>query len=77
VLSYHSLEDRLVKRRFEAWAATDVPQPRGLPVEPARRDALVRVLTRRPLRPSDEEIARNPRADSARLRAAERLPSAP
>jgi 16S rRNA (cytosine1402-N4)-methyltransferase len=76
VLSYHSLEDRLVKRRFEAWAAKEVAPPHGLPIEPERPEPLVRVLTRRPLRPDADEIARNPRADSARLRAVERLPSA-
>ena len=76
VLSYHSLEDRLVKRRFEAWAAVVDPPPHGMPVEPERRDPLVRVLTRRPMRPGADEIARNPRADSARLRAAERVGSA-
>jgi 16S rRNA (cytosine1402-N4)-methyltransferase len=54
VLSYHSLEDGIVKRAF-------------------RDDDRVRVLTKKPLRPSAEETARNPRARSARLRAAERI----
>jgi 16S rRNA (cytosine1402-N4)-methyltransferase len=76
VLSYHSLEDRVVKRRFDQWSGRRDEQPRGLPVEPERRGALVRLLTRRPLRPSPAEVAVNPRAESARLRAAERLPEA-
>jgi len=71
-LSYHSLEDRVVKGRLSAWAATSDPVPPGMPVERPRR-ALVRLLTRRPLRPTPDEIAHNPRARSARLRAAERL----
>lgn len=73
VLSYHSLEDRLVKERFAAWAGTDVVAPPRLPVEPPRPHALVRLLTRRPRRPSRQEVAANPRAESARLRAVEKL----
>jgi 16S rRNA (cytosine1402-N4)-methyltransferase len=76
VLSYHSLEDRLVKRRFDQWSGTREALPRGLPVEPQTRGALVRLLTRRPLRPSAAEITENPRSESARLRAVERLPNA-
>jgi 16S rRNA (cytosine1402-N4)-methyltransferase len=74
VLAYHSLEDRLVKQTFARWAGEDAAAatPPKLPVEPDRRDALVRPLTRRPMRPSAAEIAANPRAESARLRAAER-----
>ena len=73
VLAYHSLEDRMVKERFTDWSRTEEPGhlPRGLP-RPARTP-LTKMLTRRPLRPSPEEIAANPRAQSARLRAVERL----
>jgi 16S rRNA (cytosine1402-N4)-methyltransferase len=73
VLAYHSLEDRMVKERFARWTGAG-EQPHGLPVEPAR-NALVRVLTRRPLRPRPDEVAANPRAESARLRAAEKVPA--
>jgi 16S rRNA (cytosine1402-N4)-methyltransferase len=73
VVSYHSLEDRLVKRRFTTWAGRRQPRPPGLPVEPEPRSPIVRLLTRRPVRPSADEVARNPRARSARLRAAEKL----
>ncbi len=70
VLAYHSLEDRAVKERFTRWAGRDVPPtPPGLPVEPPRPHPLVRLLTRRPIRPQPEEIADNPRSESARLRA--------
>jgi 16S rRNA (cytosine1402-N4)-methyltransferase len=73
VLAYHSLEDRTVKERFTEWSRTEEPGyvPRGLPRR--KRDALVRLVTRRPLRPSAAEVAENPRAESARLRAVERL----
>lgn len=73
VLAYHSLEDRVVKERFREWSATSEPVVPGLPAEPAPRSAIVRALTRRAWRPTDEEVERNPRARSARLRAAEKL----
>jgi 16S rRNA (cytosine1402-N4)-methyltransferase len=72
VLAYHSLEDRLVKRTFERWAGKADPEPAKLPVA-TPRNALAKLVTRRPLRPSADEVARNPRAESARLRAIERL----
>lgn len=58
VITFHSLEDRIVKHAFRALAAGE--------------DAL-RVLTRKPVVPTDDEVARNPRARSAKLRAIERL----
>jgi len=70
VLAYHSLEDRLVKERFAEWSGT-APSPAGpAVVRPAPR---TRLLTRRPRRPAEEEIASNPRSSSARLRAVEKL----
>ena len=79
VLAYHSLEDRLVKESFNRWAGNvpDRTTPRKLPVAPARPRSLVRILTNRPLRPSAAEVAANPRAESARLRAVERLVDVP
>jgi 16S rRNA (cytosine1402-N4)-methyltransferase len=73
VLAYHSLEDRMVKERFADWSRTEEPGyvPTGLPR--AKRNPLTRLLTRRPLRPSEAEVEANPRAASARLRAVERL----
>ena len=72
VLAFHSLEDRLVKRAFarESGKCTCFA-PRDLCGCPRRRR--VRVLTRRPVRPSGLEIRANPRARSAKLRAVERL----
>jgi 16S rRNA (cytosine1402-N4)-methyltransferase len=71
VLAYHSLEDRLVKQVF-GLAARD-RAPRDLPVVPPELQAQLRLLTRGAMRPGAAEIARNPRAASARLRAAERI----
>lgn len=71
VLSYHSLEDRIVKEAF-ASRARDTSPP-GLPVPLPSAAPTLRVLTRGAEAPTEEEIAANPRAGSARLRAAERL----
>jgi len=59
IITFHSLEDRIVKHTLRALQ---------------QRDGLVQVLTKKPLGPGDEEVARNPRARSAKLRAAERMP---
>jgi len=76
VLAYHSLEDRRVKDAFRRWAA-DCPCPPRTPLCVCGWSAKVRVLTRRPIRPSPEEVARNPRARSARLRVVELLGETP
>jgi 16S rRNA (cytosine1402-N4)-methyltransferase len=73
VIAYHSLEDRPVKRAFAAAAASCVCPP-GLPVCVCGHTPEVEHLVRRPARPSPEEIATNPRASAARLRAVRRLP---
>ncbi len=72
VLSYHSLEDRIVKR-FIAGERRGCTCPPEAPVCVCGRQPRLRPLTRRPLRPGAVEVLRNPRARSARLRAAERL----
>lgn len=59
VISYHSLEDRLVKRKFNALSGQDRP--------------ILKVITKKPLRPTPEEVARNPAARSAKMRVAEKL----
>ncbi len=73
VLAYHSLEDRMVKQLFTRNARADVPA--DLPVVPPDREPLLRPLTRGAERASPEEIARNPRARSVRLRAVQRIRS--
>lgn len=72
VISFHSLEDRLVKHRFRDLAFTsslppDLARAAGEPTEP-----VCRVLTRKPVTPGDDEIAHNPRARSAHLRVCEK-----
>jgi 16S rRNA (cytosine1402-N4)-methyltransferase len=72
VISFHSLEDRLVKRFFRL-QARDCVCPPEQPVCTCQHRPTLRVVTRRPLRPDETEIAQNPRARSARLRVAQRL----
>jgi 16S rRNA (cytosine1402-N4)-methyltransferase len=72
VLSYHSLEDRIVKQYFRR-ESRDCICPPGLPECRCGHVATLRLIGRRALRPTLNEIARNPRARSARLRVAERI----
>ena len=71
VLSYHSLEDRITKRTLAAGATSSSPP--GLPVELPGHAAYLTLLTRGAEEPDRAEVATNPRAASARLRAAERV----
>ena len=75
VLSYHSLEDRIVKKTF-AEAAKGCVCPPDFPVCTCGAEAEVRLLTRRPIRPTDDETADNPRASAAKLRAVQKLGAA-
>jgi 16S rRNA (cytosine1402-N4)-methyltransferase len=59
-ISYHSLEDRIVKRTFKEQALPEL-------------GARLMILTKKPVRPSEEEVLENPRSESAKLRAAEKL----
>jgi len=72
VLSYHSLEDRLIKEAFRTASVHSIPSGHKIipdtPVQPA-----LNVLTRKPVTASEKEIAANPRSRSAKLRAAEKI----
>ncbi|MFC1500777.1 16S rRNA (cytosine(1402)-N(4))-methyltransferase RsmH [Candidatus Zixiibacteriota bacterium] len=72
VIAYHSLEDRIVKEFFRMHAGACTCPP-GLPVCACGAESLIEILTRKVVKVSQEEISRNPRARSARLRVAERL----
>jgi 16S rRNA (cytosine1402-N4)-methyltransferase len=77
VLAYHSLEDRIVKRFLAAESGTAPPPGRpGLPPPGQPQPRLV-LLTRRPQTPAPAEVQANPRAESAKLRAAEKRPAPP
>jgi 16S rRNA (cytosine1402-N4)-methyltransferase len=73
VISYHSLEDRMVKRFLHQQARGNCTCPPLLPECICGATPVLSVITRRPERPSTEEIEANPRARSARLRVAEKV----
>jgi 16S rRNA (cytosine1402-N4)-methyltransferase len=70
IISFHSLEDRIVKNRFRTLARGEVDQTTGRTHSETR---VLEVLTKKPVRPSEAEVQFNPRSRSARLRAARRL----
>lgn len=72
VISFHSLEDRLVKQFFQR-ESRDCICPPGQPVCTCGHKASVRILTKKPLTPDKEEIEVNPRSRSAKLRAVEKI----
>lgn len=72
VISFHSLEDRIVKQ-FMRRESQDCICPPEQPVCTCGHKASIQEITRRPIRPAEEEVNRNPRARSARLRVAEKL----
>ena len=71
VISFHSLEDRLVKQAFAA-AASGCTCPRDFPVCVCGRSPKIRIITKKPILPSAEELNKNPRSRSAKLRVAEK-----
>lgn len=72
VISYHSLEDRIVKDFFKAETIVSL-SPKEDPLGLIKKEARLKLITRKPLLPSEEEIKNNYRARSAKLRAAERI----
>jgi len=72
VISYHSLEDRKVKRLFSELSVGCVCPP-DLPVCDCGHEPILRVVSKKPVMPTEQEIAANPRSRSARLRVAERV----
>jgi 16S rRNA (cytosine1402-N4)-methyltransferase len=75
IISFHSLEDRIVKQFFKT-ESSDCICPPEKPVCTCDHRASIRILTRRPIRPTEQEIFNNPRARSARLRIAEKVKKA-
>jgi 16S rRNA (cytosine1402-N4)-methyltransferase len=70
VISFHSLEDRIVKQTFKN-AATEIISPPGMVLQ--EKQAVVKLITRKPIIASDQEITENPRSRSAKLRVVEKL----
>jgi len=76
VISYHSLEDRIVKHFFKDLARSCIC-PQEVPMCKCRGESVVELLTRKPVGPSEQEVSENPRARSAKLRAVKKLISFP
>jgi len=72
IISFHSLEDRIVKNNFRSWEKGCICPP-DFPVCSCHRKPKIKVLTKKTVTPGDDEIAFNPRARSARLRVAVRV----
>ncbi|HWJ02215.1 MAG TPA: 16S rRNA (cytosine(1402)-N(4))-methyltransferase RsmH [Verrucomicrobiae bacterium] len=72
VITFHSLEDRIAKEKFQGWTGRCTCPPE-IPVCVCKPEAKVKLLTRKPLAPSPGELVNNPRARSAKLRAVERI----
>ena len=72
IMSYHSLEDRIVKDMFKSYA-NRCTCPDGLPVCVCGKKPIIEIVTRKPIVATEEEVARNPRARSAKLRVAQKL----
>lgn len=72
VITFHSLEDRIVKREFQYLEAKCICPPKQ-PVCTCNKVQTVKIITKKPLTASEEELAVNPRAQSAKLRVAERV----
>jgi len=72
VLSFHSLEDRIVKHRMKALEKGCICPP-GLPRCACNKKPLVRILTKKVVRPTQDEVANNPMARSAKLRVVEKI----
>jgi 16S rRNA (cytosine1402-N4)-methyltransferase len=72
VISFHSLEDRIVKQFFQE-AVTDCICPPDIPVCICNHTAVAKKITKKPIIPTDEEIKENPRSRSAKCRVIEKL----
>lgn len=74
VITFHSLEDRIVKQHFK-YLASDCICPPELPICQCDKEATVKIITRKPVMATKEELAQNSRAGSAKLRIVERIPA--
>ena len=72
VITFHSLEDRIVKQTFKKYSEVD-ELVKGLPNIPDEFKPTLKIINKKPILPSDKEISENSRSKSAKLRIAERL----
>lgn len=71
VITFQSLEDRIVKQMFKEYSEIDVPE--GLPIIPPEMQPKLKMINKKPIVPSEEELEENHRSHSARLRVAKKL----
>jgi 16S rRNA (cytosine1402-N4)-methyltransferase len=69
IISFHSLEDRIVKQTFKSWAKSCICLPEALKCECGNNHALGEIITKKALEPTNEEVKANPRSRSSKLRA--------
>lgn len=72
IISYHSLEDRIVKNFFRDWEKSCIC-PREVPICICNKKQKLKIITKKPIIPTEEEIEKNPRSRSAKMRIAERI----
>src|SRR5699024_2931335 len=72
VITFHSLEDRICKQAFKKWSSPK-PVPKGMPIIPEGFEAPFKLITKKPILPSNNEVASNRRARSAKLRVIEKV----
>ena len=68
IISFHSLEDRIVKNKFKEWSKNCICPPEAIKCECGGNNALGKIITKKPITASNEEIKMNPRSRSAKLR---------
>jgi 16S rRNA (cytosine1402-N4)-methyltransferase len=68
IITFHSLEDRIVKNKFKEWSKNCICPPESIKCECGNNNALGKILTKKPITASNEEIKQNPRSRSAKLR---------
>ena len=71
IITFHSLEDRMVKQAFQQ--ASTVDNPLGVPIRDSELQANFKLITKKPLTATEDELVMNPRSSSAKLRVIERL----
>jgi len=68
IISFHSLEDRIVKNYFKKWTKSCICPPEAFRCECGNNHSLGKIITKKPIVPTKEEIKRNPRSRSSKLR---------
>jgi 16S rRNA (cytosine1402-N4)-methyltransferase len=72
IITFHSLEDRIVKTKYRG-LEDPCTCPKDFPICICKKEPLIKVITRKPIEPTEEEVAENPRSRSAKLRVAEKI----